>query len=109
MALDRAIRCGNDTSESVYESRGVWVFVSLLFRKQIYFREHFMQPMFIEGQIFCNRKTNDIGLRCNCFQHRSQLLKGHTPSTGAIAYEFRIREVGGVEYMLIQDINIKMY
>ena len=26
MALDRAIRCGNDTSESVYESRGVWVF-----------------------------------------------------------------------------------
>ena len=25
MALDRAIRCGNDTSESVYESRGVWV------------------------------------------------------------------------------------
>ena len=26
MALDRAIRCGNDTSESVYESRGVLVF-----------------------------------------------------------------------------------
>ena len=26
MALDRAIRCGNDTSESVYENRGVWVF-----------------------------------------------------------------------------------
>ena len=26
MALDRAIRCGNDTLESVYESRGVWVF-----------------------------------------------------------------------------------
>ena len=26
MALDRAIRCGNDTSESVYESRGMWVF-----------------------------------------------------------------------------------
>ena len=26
MGLDRAIRCGNDTSESVYESRGVWVF-----------------------------------------------------------------------------------
>ena len=26
MALDRAIRCGNDTSESVYESRGVWAF-----------------------------------------------------------------------------------
>jgi len=25
MALDRAIRCGNDTSESVYESRGGWV------------------------------------------------------------------------------------
>ena len=25
MALDRAIRCGNDTSESVYENRGVWV------------------------------------------------------------------------------------
>ena len=26
MALDRAIRCGNDTSESVYESRGLLVF-----------------------------------------------------------------------------------
>ena len=26
MALDRAIRCGNDTSESVYENRGVLVF-----------------------------------------------------------------------------------
>ena len=26
MALDRAIRCGNDTSESLYESRGVLVF-----------------------------------------------------------------------------------
>lgn len=26
MAMDRAIRCGNDTSESVYEGRGVWVF-----------------------------------------------------------------------------------
>ena len=26
MAIDRAIRCGNDTSESVYENRGVWVF-----------------------------------------------------------------------------------
>ena len=26
MALDRAIRRGNDTSESVYESRGVLVF-----------------------------------------------------------------------------------
>ena len=26
MALDRAIRCGNDTSESVYENRGMWVF-----------------------------------------------------------------------------------
>jgi len=26
MALDRAIRCGNDTSESVYESRGVLAF-----------------------------------------------------------------------------------
>ena len=26
MALDRAIRCGNDTSESVYESRGIWAF-----------------------------------------------------------------------------------
>ncbi len=26
MALDRAIRCGNDTSESVYDSRGVLVF-----------------------------------------------------------------------------------
>ena len=26
MALDRAIRCGNDVSESVYENRGVWVF-----------------------------------------------------------------------------------
>ena len=26
MALDRAIRCGNDTSESVYDSRGAWVF-----------------------------------------------------------------------------------
>ena len=26
MALDRAIRCGHDTSESVYENRGVWVF-----------------------------------------------------------------------------------
>ena len=26
MALDRAIRCGNDTSESVYENRDVWVF-----------------------------------------------------------------------------------
>ena len=25
MALDRAIRCGHDTSESVYENRGVWV------------------------------------------------------------------------------------
>ena len=25
MGLDRAIRCGNDTSESVYDSRGVWV------------------------------------------------------------------------------------
>ena len=25
MALDRAIRCGNDMLESVYESRGVWV------------------------------------------------------------------------------------
>jgi len=23
MALDRAIRCGNDTSESVYDSRGL--------------------------------------------------------------------------------------
>ena len=26
MALDRAIRCGNDASESVYENRGVWAF-----------------------------------------------------------------------------------
>ena len=26
MALDRAIRCGNDTSASVYDERGVWVF-----------------------------------------------------------------------------------
>ena len=26
MALDRAIRCGNDTSESVYDSRGLLVF-----------------------------------------------------------------------------------
>ena len=26
MALDRAIRSGNDMSESVYEGRGVWVF-----------------------------------------------------------------------------------
>ena len=26
MALDRAIRCGNDASESVYENRGMWVF-----------------------------------------------------------------------------------
>ena len=26
MALDRAIRCGNDTSESVYDSRGLIVF-----------------------------------------------------------------------------------
>ena len=26
MALDRAIRCGNDMSESVYENRGVLVF-----------------------------------------------------------------------------------
>ena len=26
MALDRAIRCGNDALESVYENRGVWVF-----------------------------------------------------------------------------------
>ena len=26
MVLDRAIRCGNDSSESVYESRGVLVF-----------------------------------------------------------------------------------
>ena len=25
MALDRAIRCGNDTSESVYDSRGLLV------------------------------------------------------------------------------------
>ena len=25
MALDRAIRCGNDASESVYENRGMWV------------------------------------------------------------------------------------
>ena len=25
MALDRAIRCGNDTSESVYDSRGIFV------------------------------------------------------------------------------------
>ena len=26
MGLDRAIRCGNDTSESVYDSRGLLVF-----------------------------------------------------------------------------------
>ena len=26
MALDRAIRCGNDVSESVYENRGAWIF-----------------------------------------------------------------------------------
>lgn len=26
MALDRAIRCGNDTSESVYDDRGLLVF-----------------------------------------------------------------------------------
>ena len=26
MALDRAIRCGNDAGESVYDSRGVLVF-----------------------------------------------------------------------------------
>lgn len=26
MALDRAIRCGNDTSESVYDDRGLIVF-----------------------------------------------------------------------------------
>ncbi len=26
MALDRAIRCGNDTSESVYDTRGLLVF-----------------------------------------------------------------------------------
>ena len=26
MALDRAIRCGNDTSASVYDERGIWVF-----------------------------------------------------------------------------------
>jgi phage terminase large subunit-like protein len=26
MALDRAIRCGNETSESVYDSRGLLVF-----------------------------------------------------------------------------------
>ena len=26
MALDRAIRCGNDTSESVYNTRGLLVF-----------------------------------------------------------------------------------
>ena len=26
MALDRAIRCGNDTGESVYDSRGLLVF-----------------------------------------------------------------------------------
>ena len=26
MALDRAIRCGNDASASVYENRGMWVF-----------------------------------------------------------------------------------
>ena len=25
MALDRAIRCGNDTSESVYDSRGLLI------------------------------------------------------------------------------------
>ena len=25
MALDRAIRCGNDTSESVYDTRGIFV------------------------------------------------------------------------------------
>jgi Phage terminase-like protein, large subunit len=28
MALDRAIRCGNDTSVSVYDSRGIRIFVS---------------------------------------------------------------------------------
>lgn len=26
MALDRAIRCGNDTNESVYDTRGLLVF-----------------------------------------------------------------------------------
>ena len=26
MALDRAIRCGNDTSESVYDGRGLIIF-----------------------------------------------------------------------------------
>ena len=26
MGLDRAIRCGNDTSESVYDTRGLLVF-----------------------------------------------------------------------------------
>ena len=26
MALDRAIRCGNDTSESVYDDRGLIIF-----------------------------------------------------------------------------------
>ena len=26
MALDRAIRCGNDASASVYDERGIWVF-----------------------------------------------------------------------------------
>ena len=25
LALDRAIRCGNDTSESVYDTRGIFV------------------------------------------------------------------------------------
>lgn len=26
MALDRAIRCGNDTNESVYDTRGLLIF-----------------------------------------------------------------------------------
>ena len=32
MALDRAIRCGNDTNESVYDTRGLLIFCCCLVR-----------------------------------------------------------------------------
>ena len=68
-----------------------------------------MQAIFIEWEIFGNSKAGDVTAILYADKNIGKLFYLHLSTSRSIANELWVSEIGGVEKMLVEHVDVEMY